>query len=388
VEKVMSDKIQLDRKKIQETNAYSCLECGKCTGVCPVSRYSKTFSPRQTLIRTLRNTHPESLKDANVWRCLTCQQCDTICPANIKYVEFTQMIRQFVGVENREGTCSHGGILESILKIMTSPDLKQQRLDWLTKDYQTSQSSEYLYFMGCLPYYDVLFTEIGVQSLNIARSMIKILNYFDIQPQIMSNEKCCGHDFYWNGDMKNFKKLAQANLEQINTLGIKYIITACAECYRTLKIDYPLLMGSQSFEVIHITEFLADKLKERNLRLKTDKMKLTYHDPCRLGRHMGIFDSPRLALSHLTGMQYREMAHHHKRAICCGVTSWMNCSQISKQIQHARLNEAQAIEVDTMVTACPKCQIHFKCALQDKEFGEHIKFQIKDFTEIFAEQLP
>lgn len=379
--------IQIDKKQIQETNAYSCLECGKCTGVCPVARYSKSFSPRQTLIRTLRNTHPEALKEADIWSCLTCQQCDAICPANIKYIDFTQLIRCYVGVENRQGTCSHGGILESILKIMTSPNLKQQRLDWLTKEYHTSQSSEYLYFMGCLPYYEVLFAELGVQPLNIARSMIKILNYFDIEPQIMPNEKCCGHDFYWSGDLDNFKKLAHANLEQIKALGIKYIVTACPECYRTLKVDYPVHFGTQPFEVFHISEFLAQKLQEKKIHLKTDKLKLTFHDPCRLGRHLGIYDPPRQALSHLSGMELKEMAHHHNRAICCGVTGWMNCSQISKQIQNFRLKEAQAADVDTLITACPKCQIHFQCALQDKELNESIKYQIKDFTEIFAEYL-
>jgi heterodisulfide reductase subunit D len=81
------------------------------------------------------------------------------------------------------------------------------------------------------------------------------------------------------------------------------------------------------------------------------------------------------------------MAHHHKRAICCGVTSWMNCSQISKQIQAQRLREANATGSDTLITACPKCQIHFQCALLDKQLKEEVKFKIKDFTEVFAENL-
>jgi Fe-S oxidoreductase len=379
--------MQIDKKQIQETNALTCLECGKCTGVCPVSRYSKTFSPRQTLIRTVRNTHPDALKDADIWSCLTCQQCDTICPSDIKYIEFTQLIRQFVGIENRQGTCSHGGILESILKIMTSPDLKQQRLDWLSKEYKTSNNSEYLYFMGCLPYYDALFSEIEVEPLNIARSTIKIFNYFDIQPQVLQNEKCCGHDFYWGGDIENFKKLAKANLDQINELGIKHIITACPECYRTLKVDYSKYFNSQSFDVLHITEFMAQKLQENKIRLTTDPLKISFHDPCRLGRHMGIYDAPREAFSHVSGLQYQEMSHHRRRAICCGVTGWMNCSQISKQIQAFRLKEANAIGVETLVTSCPKCQIHFQCALQDKQLAKEIKFTIKDFTEVFAESL-
>ena len=139
--------MQPDLVKIRDTNALSCLECGKCTGVCPVSRYSKTFSPRLLLIKSTRNSHPDAFKGADLWSCLTCRQCDSICPSNIKYIELIQLIRNFVGVENKEGTCSHGGILDSILKIMTTQDLKQQRLDWLSKEYNTSNSSEYLYFV-------------------------------------------------------------------------------------------------------------------------------------------------------------------------------------------------------------------------------------------------
>ncbi|GAB4374746.1 MAG: hypothetical protein Kow0042_19600 [Calditrichia bacterium] len=379
--------MELDTKKIRETNAFSCLECGKCTGVCPVSRYSRTFSPRLILIKTLRNTHPEALKGSDLWSCLTCQQCDMVCPSRIQYVEFIQLVRQFVGVENKEGTCSHGGILDSILKIMTSPNLKQQRLDWLSKDYQTSTSGEYLYFMGCLPYFDALFTDIQVQPLDIARSTLRILNYFDIKPQVLPNEKCCGHDFYWNGDLANFQKLAEANLEQIKKSGAKYIITACPECYRTLKVDYPRFFGNQSYEIYHITEFLAERLADKKIKLKGEGKQISFQDPCRLGRHLNIYDPPRQAFTHLDGVRFQEMAHHHRRAICCGVTGWMNCSQISKQIQAQRLREAHAAGADTLITACPKCQIHFQCALMDKQLQQEVNLEIKDFTQIFAESL-
>ncbi|MCK4893386.1 MAG: (Fe-S)-binding protein [Calditrichia bacterium] len=379
--------MELDLVKIRDTNAFRCLECGKCTGVCPVSRYSKTFSPRLLLIKSTRNSHPDAFKGADLWSCLTCRQCDSICPSNIKYIELIQLIRNFVGVENMEGTCSHGGILDSILKIMTTPDLKQQRLDWLSKEYQTSNSSEYLYFMGCLPYYDVLFSEIGVQPLNIARSTIKIFNYLDIKPKLLENEKCCGHDFFWNGDMENFKKLAELNIAQIKESGVKYVVTACAECYRTLKLDYQQIFGTLPFEIFHITEFLAQRLEEKNIKLKSSAGKMTFHDPCRLGRHMGIYDPPRQSLSRLSGTELIEMPHNRKRATCCGVSAWMNCSQVSKQIQGQRLREGNLTGADTFITACPKCQIHFQCALQDAQLKEEVKFTIKDFTEVIAESL-
>ena len=379
--------MQIDTRQIQETNAYSCLECGKCTGTCPVARYSNTFSPRQILTSSLQNTHPDAIRPADLWSCLTCMRCDEVCPSDIKYTDFIHLIRQFKGIENREGTCSHGGILESISRIMMAPNLKQQRLNGLDNDFQTSTNSEYLYFMGCLPYFDVLFTDIGVNSLNIARNTLKILNYFGIKPQLLPNEKCCGHDSYWNGDVKTFQTLALANIEQIKKAKVKKIITSCPECYRTLRIDYPNNFGSQDFEVFHISEFLDEIFADKKPNLKSDEQKMTFQDPCRLGRHMGIYEPPRQVIRSISGIDLSEMGHHHKRSICCGVSGWMNCSQVSKQIQANRLHEAKATGAEVLVTSCAKCQIHFKCAMHEEKLGQEISIEIKDLTEVVGESL-
>jgi Fe-S oxidoreductase len=379
--------MNIDMNLIKETRALSCLECGKCTGACPVARYTNEFSPRLTLIKTLRNTHPNALKSADLWSCLTCQRCDQICPSHIQYSDLMQLIRTGFKMDVDDGTCSHGGILQSISRIMTAKHIDQQRLDWVDKKYQTSEKSEYLYFSGCLPYFDVLFEELDIHALDIARSTLKILNYFDIEPQVLPNEKCCGHDFYWNGDFENFKKLAEFNLKQIKKSGAKTIITSCPECYRTLQVDYPKFFGSQDYRVTHISEFIADKAQNKDWHIKSESQVLTFHDPCRLGRHLDIYEAPRTSLKAMQGIEIREMAHHHNRSICCGVTGWKNCSQISKQIQKQRLHEAKDSGADTLVTACAKCQIHFQCAMQDKQLKEDVKINIKDITQVVAERL-
>ena len=114
---------------------------------------------------------------------------------------------------------------------------------------------------------------------------------------------------------------------------------------------------------------------------------MTYQDPCRLGRHMNIYDQPREVLGAISGVELVEMAHHHKRSICCGVSGWMNCSQISKQIQANRLGEAKATGAELLVTSCAKCQIHFNCALNDPKLGNEMSFQVKDLTEVVGESL-
>jgi Fe-S oxidoreductase len=292
-----------------------------------------------------------------------------------------------MGIEERQGTCSHGGILESISRIMTSPDMKQDRLQWLDKDLKTSTNGEYLYFVGCLPYFDVLFEDLDVNAANIARSTVKILNQLGIEPQVLANEKCCGHDFYWNGDIKNFEKLAHENLKMITESGAKKIVTSCPECYRTLSKDYKEFNGINDFHVLHISEVINHKHGESKPNLKADQQTITFQDPCRLGRHMGVYKAPREVIGHIEGIELKEMAHHHKRAICCGVSGWMNCSQVSKQIQAQRLNEAVATGAETLVTSCAKCKIHFSCALQDDSLKKKTKIKIKDLTELVADAM-
>jgi Fe-S oxidoreductase len=241
--------------------------------------------------------------------------------------------------------------------------------------------------MGCLPYFEVLFDDINVEAMNIARNTLKILNYFDIKPQVLSDEKCCGHDSYWNGDVQTFQKLGLANIDQFKKAKVKKIITSCPECYRTLKVDYPENFGRQEFDVIHISQFLSEIISDKQPVLKGQSQKMTFQDPCRLGRHMNVYEPPRNALKAISGTDFIEMGHHHKRSICCGVSGWMNCSQISKQIQVNRLGEAKATQADVLVTTCAKCQIHFNCALKDQKLGDEIPFVIKDLTEVVGESL-
>ncbi len=376
----------LEIRQLKDTNAFYCLECGKCTGVCPVARYSGSFSPRRILAGSLFNTHPGGNGSDGLWSCLTCGQCEEVCPSLIDYDSFIQIQRKSVGVENRDCSCSHGGVIESISRLMTMEKINQSRLDWLDKS-MVSDKSEFLFFTGCLPYFEILLEDIDAHPINIAQSTLKILNHMGIKPQILPNERCCGHDFYWNGDYAMFEKLAHANHELIEKSGAKTILTACPECYRTIKQDYPAITGKQTFEIMHISEFLSQNRDKLQLREIGTDQKITYQDPCRLGRHMSVYDAPRDILNNLPGVSLQEMAHHHRRAICCGVSGWMNCSQVSKNIQANRLHEAHRTGAETLVTACVKCKIHLQCAMLDQKLNDEVKLTIKDMTEMVAERL-
>lgn len=371
---------------IKESRAYLCLECGKCTGSCPVSRFNRGYSPRVLINKTIRRGDLELLKDKNIWACLTCKLCDERCPANINYIDLTLATRLEAQKIGEEAMCSHGGAAQSLMRIMTTPDLQQKRMDWIDDNLNVAQKGEILYFVGCLPYFDILFSDIEINTLKAAKASIKILNHLGITPVVLPHERCCGHDLLWSGDMDNFKKLAEHNINEIRKAGAKKIVFTCPEGYRTFKIDYPKYFKCD-FEVQHITELIAEAIDKGQIKLKEMDKTVSYQDPCRLGRHLGIYDQPRLAINAVPKLKLNEMARSRKRAICCGVSAWMNCSTYSKSIQITRLKEAKQTAADLLVLSCPKCEIHFNCAMKDEKVGKDVKIETIQLVVLIADLL-
>ena len=145
-----------------------------------------------------------------------------------------------------------------------------------------------------------------------------------------------------------------------------------------------------NFECVHISEFISELIKEEKIKFNNNfKRKVTFQDPCRLGRHLGIYDAPRTLLNSIPGVEFVEMENNKTDAVCCGTSAWMNCSQNSKQIQLERMKEAKSTGADILVTGCPKCQIHLKCAVHDEiPFDrEEVDMEINDLTVFVAKAL-
>jgi Fe-S oxidoreductase len=275
--------------------------------------------------------------------------------------------------------------------MMTDPDLHQNRLDWLEDDLRTSKDSDTLYFAGCLPYYDAVFKKQGFEGVEIARSAVKILNHLGVEPIVLADERCCGHDQLWEGDTETFQQLAELNLQSFAESGAKRIVTTCPECARTLKVDYPQYAEDHGLEVLHIAELIAEGdlsfLYPASIDApRVERNQATYQDPCRLGRHLGVYDAPRKVIGDL-GYELIEMSRTRKASLCCGTSCWTSCGQVSKNIQVERLEEARSTGAQLLVTACLKCQIHFKCAQDDPMRGEEIDIEIRDLTTLAAERL-
>ncbi|MGD2149293.1 MAG: (Fe-S)-binding protein [Desulfobacterales bacterium] len=365
---------------INTTKTYYCLDCGVCTGSCPVSRVFPEFSPRQIIERSLYEL--EELSDQTIWNCLTCAQCSVRCPADINFPEFIRLMRDEAHLMGFDGVPAHNGMLQTIMSIQTQ-NVQQDRMYWI-EDGKIQETGDVFYFVGCRPYFDVIFRDIDAGSITNARNVLKVLNACGVEPVVSNNERCCGHDALWNGNEETFKQLAQLNLDLIRSSGAKQVIFSCPEGYHTFKNFYPKYFGELDFTPVHILEFLADKLSEGVIQLEgSDEEVVSFHDPCRLGRLAGIYDAPRKILGTIPGIEIKEMPRSRENAICCGTSGWMNCSNCSKEIQLQRLKEAADTGAGTLITACPKCQIHFRCA----KAAFDLDIKITDLYDLVADRL-
>lgn len=373
------------KEVIEANRAWLCLDCGKCSSVCPITLHlvEGYTSPRllvETAVGCGENT---ALEDPLLWSCLTCQRCSEICPSEVDFSSFVQGARQLAFDRGLSGSCTHSGMVQGWMRMMTDPQLEQDRLGWLSDDLAVDQESDTIYFPGCLPYYEAAFNDLGFEGLDIARAAVRILNALGIEPRVLEDERCCGHDLYWQGDMDTFQQLAALNLETIQDTGAKRIITTCPECAYTLRTTYPEEIGQLGLEVFHLSEFVDEK---HSLITNPASGKVTYQDPCRLGRFSGVYQQPRGLITGL-GYELVEMDHNKSSSICCGTSCWASCGKVNKEIQTARLEEARATGAELLVTTCIKCQIHLKCAQITPGNGAHSQLPIRDLTTLLAERM-
>ncbi len=361
---------------------YYCLDCGVCTGSCPVSRVLPTFSPRLIVEKALLEMGDELLQDKDLWSCLTCGRCFERCPTNINFPEFMRNLREEAVKRGLAPTLTHHGMLQTVMELQAQ-GVKQKKTDWAREAGKIADTGDVFFFVGCMPYFNVIFRDLGVDSLSIGKNVIKILNAAGIMPVVSDEEACCGHDMLWNGKPEIFKKLGAKNIELIRSSGAKKVVFSCPEGYYTFKHHYPQYFGDLGFEVVHFYDYLEKMIADGALKLANGAKAYTYHDPCRLGRMAKVYDSPRSILKSLAGGEFKEMERNRENAVCCGTTGWANCSSCSKQIQVERLKEAKATGAQTLVTACPKCQIHLSCALANLD----MKLEIKDLTTLITESM-
>lgn len=373
---------------IKDHSLFQCLECGKCSAACPRRLTGKDYSPRLLAHKVVTEREDEAFIENAVWDCLSCGMCSERCPSGVKFSGFILEMRTLLAEKKGlKGYRAHDGAVHSWMRMMAAPELRQNRLDWVPKELQVADSGEVAFFVGCAPYFDVFFAGIEVDTLSIAKDSIRLLNFMDIKPVLLRDERCCGHDLLWTGDRENFERLCRLNYETFKTKGLKEIIVSCPECYLMLSEHMPRVIPGFDIKVTLLLDMLQREVRKGGMTFRGLKRRTTYQDPCRLGRMAGRYAAPRDLLGLIPEMRFAEMENSGPSALCCGNCGFINCDAHSKQIQVQRLQEAKATGADLLVTACPKCLIHLTCAVRDRLRHGSVKMEIRDILSVLADQI-
>lgn len=356
-----------------------CFQCGLCDAVCPWNRV-RSFSMRK-LVRQATFGFTE-IESEEMWLCTTCGRCPQHCPRDVQQIES--------GVALRRVATEYGVFPASVKPVRTAVgsligegnplgEDRKNRGDWAKGQSVKAftEEMEILYFPGCYPSFDP-------RAKKISTATAKILNSAGVDFGILgAKETCCGESIRKTGDEELFKRLAKENIKTFIDNGVKKILVSSPHCYHTFKNEYPEFMVN--FEVIHITEYLLGLMNAGRLELtKEVQKKITYHDPCYLGRHNGIFEEPREVLKKVSGLELIEMPDSRIDSLCCGGGGgrvWME-TQKGERFGDLRIDQAIEVGAELLVTSCPYCITMFEDSRVTMGVDE--KIEIKDITEIIV----
>ncbi|NVM27208.1 MAG: (Fe-S)-binding protein [Candidatus Helarchaeota archaeon] len=363
-------------------------------GVCPAYEHSPGFEPYhargklRVLSGILEGTLEPSEELAHVWfQCNTCGSCHSICHQSydeninwficnfIDHVKVWEAFRADL-VDAGFGIPRHNELVQSI-QDEHNPyfEKHEDRAKWL-EGREFPEKAETVYYMGCTEPY---------RLPQHAKEMVEILDASGVNYTILHpDEWCCGSVALRTGHLKIAEELATHNVKRIQKAGAKNVVIHCSGCYRTFNVDYPEIIGPLPFKVYHATEFFLDLVNQGKLKFtKPINKKVTYHDPCHLGRHSNIYEAPRELLKQIPGIEFVEMKRNRENALCCGAGGGVKSAypQMAIEIAQDRILEAKELGVKTIVTACPFCINNLKDAADSLEKSD---IEVIDILDLLA----
>jgi Fe-S oxidoreductase len=385
----------LTRKELLDL--YACTECGRCQSACPAWNTGKPLSPK-LLVMNLRDhllesgkatserkatpLVPEVVDDEVLWSCTTCGACMQECPVDIEHVDtIVDLRRNLVMAESRFPPEAQA-MLRNLESRSNPWGLAQdQRTGWaqgLDVRVVNGRAPEYIYWVGCAGSFDD-------RAKNVSRAVAELLAAAGVDLAILGpRELCTGDPARRIGNEFLYQTLAEQNVQTLLSVGATKIVANCPHCFNTLANEYPRFGGR--FEVIHHTQLLAELLDQGRLELTNEvRSVLTYHDPCYLGRHNGVYKEPRSALASVPGLRTVEMPRHRERGFCCGAGGsrmWME-EPIGKRINAERADEAASTSAALLGVACPYCLV----MLDDGAKEEGHELEVLDVAQVLRRSL-
>ena len=339
--------------------ACALCRCGCCKDDCPMYAeiLEETISPkgRNFMIRAIMKglIEPDERAVRIAYSCLLCRRDEKSCTAELKNAEATEAFRKYLLDKGFPLLPEHELLVKS-LENYGNPwqEAKAARKRW-AKDLKDKKvvrgKTDTLFYVGCTFALDRTLQE---SPRALARLMERTGENYGL---MLEDEVCCGSTAKRIGHSKLFDKLRKENEKRLLESGAKRIVTACAGCYKTLKQDYPGL--GKRVQLLHSTEYLLQAIEKNKLKFRPEPIKITYHDPCHLGRHADVFDEPRRVLAAVPGLKLIEMKNSRELSRCCGGGAGVKTAypEVSRKAALKRVGEAERTGASVLVTTCPFC---------------------------------
>lgn len=366
---------------IQKYDLLGCIQCGRCTGGCPVT-VRTNLNVRRFVYDAIDQSMLDNLaKLPEIWDCTACNTCAVRCPKGLKPVEVLIGLRNIL-VESGVIQPTVRDALESVFREGNPWDKPRAiRSDWMqgleVKIAEPGKKVENLIFVCCTIAYDP-----KVQV--IAKNLVKVLNKAGVDYGFIGDsETCCSSEVHNLGEEGLFEMMVEDNTELLNSYDAARIVTISPHCYSTYKSQYPNLKA----KVIHYTHLLKEILEENKLEITREfPQKIVFHDPCFLGKQNNVFDEPRYILGRIPGAELVEFERKRERSLCCeggGGKMWVESESRKERLAETRVNNARELGATLLAVACPFCILTLDDALKAKGFEEEMR--VAEILEIIGE---
>jgi len=367
----------------------ACLQCGYCIGVCEAHEQTpwESVTPRGKIyyLNQLSSAggvdkilgREVSLSPYFVdamYKCTGCGNCEAVCHANIKLVEFWETVRKWMVDEGVGPMSAHKGMAKKVGEVHNPyGEPPSKRGDWWPADVERSKVPDVLFFAGCTgAYRQQTLPQVGVRVL--ARAGVKI-------NMLGTEEWCCSSPLLRTGTHRYSLECAEKVVEGADGMGAKDMVMTCSGCYKTISTDFGKFYAKTGQNVYHFSQYAEKLIAERKLPLNNEfKAKVTYHDPCHMGRHMGVFDTPRNVLKKIKGIELVEMERSRENSRCCGAGGGYKSqyNDMAVNIAAERIRDAEETGAEILVTCCPFCVVNLTQGA--KQIGSKIK--VMDLSEV------
>jgi len=367
---------------VQEYTLLECIQCGRCTGGCPVSMKTE-LNIRSIIYEALIEDTLDPMSMDVLWDCTNCLTCSIRCPKDIKPAEVIIGLRSYIV---GEGKGVPPQIRDALMSAFTrgntlgfaTEDREQwaEELDFEVKNVLDEAETDLLFYIGCSPAYDPRIHP-------VTRALATVFQRAGLDYGTMGlDEFCCGNEIRRIGETEGADEMVKEYHELFGEFEARRMVTVSPHCFNTFKNEY----GELPFSVQHYTQLLSQMLEGGKLALPGEvRKKVTYHDPCFLGKHNQIYDEPRHILQSIPGIEFEDLDRSRERSVCCeggGGRMWAEGTNIDERLAHQRVRDSVDMGAEVLAVSCPFCLLTLEDAV--KILGLEDQLQVMDIMELVA----